>query len=149
MISGVLGFVVVLGFLACDSGNAEPVPLLPTQQITVEGNGVSEKLTVELARTSAEQQKGLMYRQRLPEDRGMLFLFDADRPGGFWMKNTYIPLDIAYLAADGTVQEIVAAKPLDETILTPAEAYRMVLEVNQGWFERHGLGVGSRVLIDP
>jgi uncharacterized membrane protein (UPF0127 family) len=63
------------------------------------------------------------------------------------MRNTYIPLDIAYLAADGTVLEIVHGVPLDETILTPQQPYRYVLEVNGGWFERHGLGVGAKVSI--
>lgn len=146
VISGALGFVIFIAFVACDSGSASPVPLLPTEEITVEGGGVSARLTVELARTSQEQQKGLMYRQALPEDEGMLFLFEDDRAGGFWMKNTYVPLDIAYLAADGTVLEIIPGKPLDETILTPAQPYRMVLEVNQGWFARHGLGPGDRVV---
>jgi uncharacterized membrane protein (UPF0127 family) len=63
------------------------------------------------------------------------------------MKNTYVPLDIAYLSPEGVVQEIAQGEPLNETILTPAQPYRHVLEVNQGWFERHGLGVGSVVSI--
>ena len=133
--------------VACGDDNDEPLPLLPTAEIRVEGPGVSETLTVELARTSREHQQGLMFRQELPEDRGMLFLFDGQQNGGFWMRNPYLPLDIAYLAEDGTVQEIRQGKPLDETVLRPAEPYWMVLEVNAGWFERHGLGVGARVMV--
>ncbi len=143
----VLLVVAMAAVAACDDDRDEPLPLLPTAEIRVEGDGVSETLTVELARTSRQHQQGLMYRQELPEDRGMLFLFESEQNGGFWMKNTYLPLDIAYLAEDGTVQEIRQGKPLDETILRPGDPYWMVLEVNAGWFERHGLGVGARVMV--
>jgi len=102
---------------------------------------------VEIAATPQQRQQGLMWRQELDPDWGMLFLFPANSAGGFWMRNTYVPLDIAYIGVDGTVQEIRAAQPLDETVLTPAKAYRYVLEVNQGWFAQHGLGVGSKITL--
>ena len=148
VLTGLLSFVIVIAFLACDEGEAAPRPELPTTTVTVEGQGVSEELTVEIASTPEQRAKGLMHRQEMPEDAGMLFLFPQQGTIGFWMRNTYIPLSIAYLAADGTVLEIRDGKPLDETILTPAQPYDMVLEVNQSWFERHGLGVGSRVIIE-
>lgn len=143
-----LPFVVFFAFLACDgAADADDryLPELPTAPISVEGNGHHEDLTVELAVTSQQRQKGLMFRQILPEDAGMLFLFPRESRSGFYMRNTYLPLDIAYLAADGTVLEIRKGTPLDETILTPQQPYSMVLELNQGWWERHGLGVGSIV----
>lgn len=139
-------FTIVIASLACDNGD-DFVPELETRSITVENGDRSEQLTVELAVTPGERSKGLMYRQSLPENRGMLFLFPGESRGGFYMKNTYVPLDIAYIGADGRVQEIVQGKPLDETVLTPQEPYQMVLEVNQGWFERHGMGVGSLVRV--
>ena len=88
-----------------------------------------------------------MFRDSLDELAGMLFVFPADRSGGFWMQNTFIPLDIAYLAADGTVLEIVHGVPRSRDILTPSQPYRHTLEVNGGWFERQGFGVGDRVEI--
>jgi hypothetical protein len=72
-------------------------------------------------------------------------VYPREEAGGHWMKNTYIALDIAYAAADGTVQEVRKGNPLDETVLRPAQAYRYVLEVPAGWFERKGLGVGAKL----
>jgi len=129
---------------ACDDGGP-PATLLPTRQLTVDGNGHSASVTAELAATEAQREQGLMLRQELDEDYGMLFLFPATVRGGFWMKNTYVPLTIAYLAKDGRVMDLRDGVPLSEVILTPAEPYRYVLEVNKGWFDRHGLGVGSVV----
>jgi hypothetical protein len=129
---------------ACDDGGP-PATLLPARQLTVEGNGHSARVTAELAVTEGQREQGLMLRQELDQDYGMLFLFPADVRGGFWMKNTYVPLTIAYLAKDGRVMELRDGVPLSEAVLTPAEPYRYVLEVNKGWFERHGLGVGSVV----
>jgi uncharacterized membrane protein (UPF0127 family) len=141
-------FVLVVAMLACACADSDGEPaLLPTARITVSDGEVVEELTVELATTGPQHTQGLMFRQSLAEDRGMLFLFDQERSGGFWMKDTYVPLDIAYLAADGTVLEIREGVPLNTQILTPAQPYRHVLEVNRGWFERHNLGVGARVSI--
>lgn len=150
-LNAILSFIVFVVFVGCDPATpAAPRPELPTARLTVQGNGVSAALTVELAATPEQRQKGLMLRQSMPEDAGMLFLFPGENSIGFWMKNTYIPLSIAYLAADGTVMEIRDGKPLDDvTILTPQRPYRYVLEVNQGWFQRKGLGVGSKVVIPP
>jgi uncharacterized membrane protein (UPF0127 family) len=140
-------FVIMIAMLACacsDGQQPEP-PLLPTTELTVSSDTVTERLTVELATTAPQRSQGLMYRKSMAEDRGMLFVFPDDIPNGFWMKNTYIPLDIAYVDADGTILQIVQGQPLDETILRPDEPYRFALEVNQGWFERHNLGVGDKV----
>lgn len=117
----------------------------PEATVTISQAETSHEITVEVAATISQRQQGLMLRQELAEDAGMLFLFAEDVRIGFWMRNTYVPLDIAYIGADGRVQEIRQAKPLDETVLTPAEPYRYVVEVNQGWFQRHGLGVGAQV----
>ena len=121
--------------------------LVAGPQVRIEQNGASASVTVEFAATFEQRQLGLMHRTEMAEDAGMLFIFPNDVRTGFWMRNTNIPLDIAYIGADGRVQEIRAAKPLDETVLTPAAPYRYVLEVNQGWFQRHNLGVGARVTL--
>ncbi|MCY3504800.1 MAG: DUF192 domain-containing protein [Chloroflexi bacterium] len=133
------------------SANVPDPCLLPITRLTVtSADGESSvTLTVEIANRSDQRQRGLMFRQSMDELAGMLFVFSGDRSGGFWMRNTLIPLDIAYLGADGTVLEIVHGVPLSLDILTPAQPYRYTLEVNGGWFERQGLGVGDVVAIPP
>ncbi|MEX0784006.1 MAG: DUF192 domain-containing protein [Dehalococcoidia bacterium] len=149
MLALLFTFTAFLGFLACDgASDAETPPTSPaTHEITVRDGDTEELVTVELATTPAERQRGLMGREEMDEDRGMLFLFpEVQGEGhGFWMRNTLIPLTIAYLDADGTVLRLMDGTPLDETILRPEIPYYAVLEVNQGWFQRHGLGVGSVV----
>ena len=105
---------------------------------------------VELAVTKEQRDHGLMHRTQLDPDAGMLFVFQDDGPRSFWMKNTLIPLDIVFIEADGTVQNIGRGEPLVEVptvnSLRPA---RMVLELNAGWSEEHGLLPGQRIEIAP
>jgi uncharacterized membrane protein (UPF0127 family) len=143
MLGTVFSFVLFVAFIACDGGNGDTGQATFAVRLSQGDNAAT--VTVEIAATTTERQQGLMFRQEMAEDAGMLFLFPTDARGGFWMRNTYIPLDIAYIGGDGRVQEIRAAQPLDETNLVPAQPYRYVLEVNQGWFERHGMGIGARV----
>lgn len=114
---------------------------------TVEGSVLFE---VEVARTDAEKEVGLMGRESLPEDRGMAFVFFQPTTGGFWMKDTLIPLSIAFIGSDGFIQEIQDMDPcVEETcpIHAPAEPYALALEVNKGAFDRAGVDVGDRVTI--
>ncbi|MGE0600894.1 MAG: DUF192 domain-containing protein [Dehalococcoidia bacterium] len=134
--------MLALAMAGCRGGNSDK-----TFEVRISEGSTEATVTVEIAATTKERQQGLMFRQELDEDKGMLFLFPRDVLIGFWMKNTYIPLDIAYVSAEGEVLEVRAAKPLDETTLMPAKEYRYTLEVNRGWFERHGLDVGARVEI--
>lgn len=120
---------------------------LPTATLTVEEDPPGVQLNVEIAANETDREEGLMYRQTLSDSDGMLFLFPAPTTLGFWMKNTYVPLDIAFLDDLGRVMQIVQGKPLDETVLVPSSAYTSVLEVAGGWFERHNLGVGATVHI--
>ncbi|KKM61697.1 hypothetical protein LCGC14_1529160, partial [marine sediment metagenome] len=94
-----------------------------------------------------ERGRGLMDREELPEDGGMLFVFLGDTQAAFWMKDTLIPLSIAFIAADGTILDVQDMEPLSEDAHRPPEPYRYALEVNQGWFREHGLGRGDRVEI--
>lgn len=112
----------------------------PFAEAQVEGH---PRLTLELAVTPAQRMQGLMFRPSLPPDQGMLFIFENDTSTGFWMRNTLIPLSIAYLDAGGTVLDIQDMQPLTETIHAPAAPYRYALEVNQGWFTDHGVGIGD------
>lgn len=147
-------FVIVLGAIAFDGRNdgssPSPTPTAtssPANQVVVAQDGATATVSVEIASTFDQREIGLMNRQSLPEDAGMLFLFRSDVQYGFWMKNTYVPLDIAFIDASGTVVQVFAAKPLDETVLVPSKQYRYVLEVNQGWFTRHGLSAGAKVTL--
>ncbi len=110
----------------------------------VEVNGIP--LTVEIVDKPAERSLGLMYRKSLPENMGMLFIYR--RPGimNFWMKNTYIPLSIAYIDTKGYIIAIFKMEPLNEkkSYRSPAPAV-WALEVNQGWFEKNGVNVGDSV----
>jgi uncharacterized protein len=139
----------VVGSLSCGGNSGAQQTGLEIAVVTVEGSGggASHPLTVEIARTGQQRQVGLMFREELGAESGMLFLFPTLSASGFWMRNTLIPLDIAYLAADGTIQEIREGEPLNETPLRPAEPYLYVVETNRGWFEGKGLGVGDRVVI--
>ena len=140
------GVAADAGPLACGAELPDGCPLA-TATLVAHGDGRSALLTVEIADTPDARARGLMFRQSLPEFGGMLFAFPHVARGGFWMKDTPIPLDIAFLAGDGTVQEIARGVPYSLDILRPARAYAWVLEVNGGWFERHGFGPGDRIAV--
>jgi uncharacterized membrane protein (UPF0127 family) len=100
---------------------------------------------VEIATTTAEKQRGLMGRTALAEDAGMLFVFDREQQLSFWMKDTLIPLSIAYINESGRIADIQNMQPLDETPHPSAEPAKYALEVNQGFFNEHGVEVGNKV----
>lgn len=131
-------------------GHTPAAGALPTAEIGVSGpGGVPVRLTVEIAATQPARERGLMFRDSLAEDQGMLFVFATGQQGGFWMKDTRIPLTIAYLDSEGRVLELREGVPLSTSALIPNQPYRYALEVNRGWFERHGLGVGAVVQLPP
>lgn len=132
----ILGFVVVFSTFSCSKSN-----VLQTQEIKIN----QWNITVEIADTQEVQEKGLMGRESLDEDRGMLFVYDRDSRKSFWMKNTKIPLSIAYIATDGTIREIYDMEPLSTRIVDSRYSVRYVLEVNQGAFQRHGIKEGDKV----
>lgn len=105
----------------------------------------SAELRVEVAETEAERALGLMHRESLEWDRGMLFIFPVDRYMNFWMKNTYIPLSIAFIRSDGVITEIQHMKPLTTESHFSQLPGRYALEVNEGWYRAHGVRVGDPV----
>ena len=100
---------------------------------------------VEIARTEKEHSRGLMFRKELPENAGMLFVYPDENYRRFWMKNTYIPLSLAYIDSEGVIFQIEAMEPLDETPVASVRPARFVLEVNRGWFRKNGIGIGDRI----
>jgi uncharacterized membrane protein (UPF0127 family) len=101
---------------------------------------------VELASTPEEHAKGLMYRRQLPEGQGMLFDFHREQPTSFWMKNTYIPLDMIFIRGDGRILRIAEnTVPLSEALVPSGGPVRAVLEVNAGTAKKLGIAPGDRV----
>jgi uncharacterized protein len=101
---------------------------------------------VEMAATEQQREKGLMFRKSLPEGQGMLFDFHQEGPVSFWMRNTYIPLDMIFIRADGRILRIVEnAEPLSERMIPSGGPVLAVLEVIGGTARKLGLATGDRV----
>ena len=99
----------------------------------------------EVAATPAQRETGLMYRFSLKPDHGMIFVFERAEPQGFWMRNTYIPLSIAFIATDGRIVNIDDMAPHDETTHWSSGPARYALEMRKGWFAERGIQPGDRV----
>ncbi len=130
-----------------------PHPALPAVTFQSAGGGTAT-LYVEVADTPELEQCGLMHRTSMPEDQAMLFVFLEDSQGAFWNRNTFIPLTLAWIAADGTIVDLTdmaAVSPQDNpqnnTLYTPRAPYRYVIEANQGWFARHGVAIGDHASV--
>ena len=97
-------------------------------------------VSAELATTPEQREVGLMYRASMPEDSGMLFVFPSEQSLSFWMRNTALPLSIAFIASDGTILNIQDMQPYDDqNFHNSAGPARYALEVNQGWFAKAGV----------
>ena len=119
-------------------------PVTPT--ITIATPRGDATVTVEVVTTRPEIERGLMYRDHLPSDAGMLFLMGSDAVWAFWMRNTLIPLDMIYIARDLTIVGIVAnAEPCTDTLRSVHKPSSYVLEVNGGWAEAHQITAGAKV----
>lgn len=112
-------------------------------------SGIREiRLLVQIADTPSKIEQGLMFVDVLPENEGMLFVFPREIYGGFWMKNTMIPLSIAFLDSYGEILKILDMEPCMEKICPiydPGVYYRYAIEVNQGWFEKNQIKEGDYV----
>ena len=102
-------------------------------------------IRAQLAVTPEQRQIGLMFRQTMPTHEGMLFVFEQATTQCFWMRNTLIPLSIAFLADDGTVVNLADMKPQSDDSHCSTRPVRYVLEMNQGWFAKRGVKPGSRI----
>jgi uncharacterized membrane protein (UPF0127 family) len=131
----------------CAACAAKEAPASPMPAVVLETrDGARHRVTVELARTDAERMRGLMERTSLPPESGMLFLFAESEEHGFWMKNTFIPLDMIFIGDDGRVVGIVeSAAPGTTELRSAGVPSRYVLEVNGGWAKAKGVRRGDRV----
>ena len=134
-----LSLVVIVAF----AGAARSDGLEALQIVTATG---THDFQVEIAKDEASRARGLMDRRFMPADHGMLFEFEREAPEAFWMKDTYIPLDMIFISRAGVVTNIVAnAEPLSERAIPSGPPCMAVLELNGGAAARIGLKVGDRV----
>lgn len=115
---------------------------LPTATLTIAGH----PLTVEVAASDADRARGLMHRDSLPEGRGMVFVYADDVPRSFWMKDTRIPLSIAFVDRDGSIVRIADMQPLSTKSTPSLYPARYAIEVNKGWFAARGIEAGAAVV---
>lgn len=107
----------------------------------------ADTVVAEVAATADERAEGLMYRDAVPDGTGMLFVFPDVSVRGFWMANTYVPLDIAFMDPSFNVVDIIAMQPLVTETYNSRAPSMYGLEVRQGWFAENGIGIGSRAQV--
>jgi uncharacterized membrane protein (UPF0127 family) len=137
-------FTLNAGFAACSPQKLQSKVLIIERE-----NTEAVEITVEVARTDEERAKGLMFRKTLPDGQGMIFIFDRDQQLSFWMKNTVIPLSIAFIASDGHIVEIKDMQPNDLNSIKSSRSVRYALEVPHGWFGRVNVKAGDIVKNAP
>tara|TARA_B100001059_G_scaffold69415_1_gene66506 strand:- start:371 stop:820 length:450 start_codon:yes stop_codon:yes gene_type:complete len=100
---------------------------------------------IEVVSNSNERRKGLMFRKSLPENDGMLFIWDYQKRQCMWMKNTYIPLNVAYIDSKGKILEIYEMLPMSEESICSKKRVKYALEVNLDWFKRNNVSIGDEI----
>ncbi len=123
-------------------GTAQSLPTLTL-------NAGIHRITAEVAQTAQQREIGLMSRESMPGNHGMLFIFDQPGQQCFWMKNTLLPLDVAFVADNGTVVNTHTMKPRTLDSHCSTQPVRFVLEMNDGWFAKRGIAAGSRLTGQP
>jgi uncharacterized membrane protein (UPF0127 family) len=159
-----LAVALLAGSVACDSRPAasdddsaayQNVMTFDTATVRLAGQRDTLNLALQLAVTSEQKTMGLMERTKLAPNAGMLFVYDSTQPpdAGFWMYRTRLPLDIAFLDSAGVIRSIKQMVPCPTTIAQgcptyePGVPYRYALEMNTGYFEQHGVGLGQTLLL--
>lgn len=141
----VLLAAAALALLASTSGpaaaQARAQPTLPTVKLTA---GI-HVITAEAATTNQSRAIGLMHRERLAPNHGMLFVFDDKAQQCFWMRNTTVPLTIAFIEDDGTILQLADMAPKSEASHCSQRPVRYALEMEQGWFGKRGIAPGARI----
>ncbi|MBN2435481.1 MAG: DUF192 domain-containing protein [Spirochaetes bacterium] len=129
------------------AGKAQP-RLAQCTVVVINDDDKELKITAEIADTPSARAYGLMFREKLAEKEGMLFVFKVDDYLNFWMKNVTLPLSIAFIDSSGKICDIHEMKPLDASIsYLSSVPVRYALEVNQGWFKKNNVKKGNRVIL--
>ena len=137
----------VLCLLASTLALAQDAPQARLRTVTL--NAGMHNIQAEVALTPEERSTGLMWRRQMAQHEGMLFVSEEPGLQCFWMRNTLLPLSIAFLADDGTIVNIADMKPRDEQSHCAQAPVRYALEMNQGWFAKRGLKAGDRLRGKP
>jgi len=132
---------LTIALLLCVATALAQTSALPTTQLTA---GI-HLITAEVAATDPTRVRGLMYRQALPANHGMLFVFEGKSIQCMWMKNTLIPLSVAYIADDGSIVNVEDMKPQTEDSHCAKRPVRFALEMNKGWFASKGVKPGAKL----
>lgn len=127
---------------ASADSRAMVLPADPTPLVAVTKGG-ERSFSIEVADTSAEREAGLMFRENMADDHGMLFVFDGERDVSFWMKNTPMPLDLVFVGQDGKIRAIKRGEPQSEAIISPGKPVRFVLELKAGTTAKDGIEDGD------
>jgi uncharacterized membrane protein (UPF0127 family) len=130
-------------FSAAEADEARPLPPRGSAWVIFD----SDTVLAEVAATPEARERGLMHRTDVPDGTGMIFVFDDMGTRQFWMRNTYIPLDIAFLDMEQRIVDIQQMEPEDEEFTESAAPAMFALEVREGWFEENGIEVGSEAHI--
>jgi len=131
---------------AREAPNPAGAQTLPESPLVISSGAKSHRFTVELADDDAERSTGLMHRGQMNDDHGMLFDFQTPRRVAFWMRNTFIPLDMIFIKSDGEIVSIFEnVPPLNDNTVGPERPVRAVLELNAGTSKKLGLKVGDMV----
>jgi uncharacterized membrane protein (UPF0127 family) len=125
----------------------ERAMILPTdaEPLVVETTVGERKFTIEVADDTGERSQGLMFREAMADDHGMLFVFDQERPVGFWMKNTPMPLDLVFIDGGGTVKAVLKGEPYSEAVISPGVPVHFVLELKAGIAAANHISDGDKV----
>ncbi|WP_431726782.1 DUF192 domain-containing protein [Treponema socranskii] len=137
-------FAVSLFFTACTAESPMEVQTLTLKR----ADGSTVSVRAEMARTPAQQSRGLMNRKNIPDGTGMLFVFDKDERLRFWMKDTPHPLSIAYIDSSGRIRDIYDMTPFSLAPVESSVSVRYALEVPQGWFDRVNIKIGDTLVLD-
>ncbi len=137
----VLSLLLALAFCTAALAQTEAQPRLDS--ITLQAG--MHNIRAEVARTPMQTQTGMMFRKEMAQHEGMLFVFDRPERRCFWMKNTLLPLSIAYIADDGSIVDVLDMQPLSEASHCSSQPVRYALEMNQGWFAKRGIKPGFKL----
>jgi uncharacterized membrane protein (UPF0127 family) len=135
--------IALLGLNLSGATLAQDAPQMNLQRVKLSAG--MHQIDAQVAQTPAQRQTGLMYRREMPQHEGMLFVFEQPATQCFWMKNTLLPLTAAFVADDGTIENLADMKPQTEASHCSTKPVRFVLEMNQGWFAKKNLKAGSRL----
>jgi uncharacterized membrane protein (UPF0127 family) len=139
--------MITLSLLGSGALIAQDAPQLNLPHATISAG--MHQITAKLAVTPEQRQIGLMFRAEMPQNEGMLFVFEQSSQQCFWMKNTLLPLTAAFLADDGTIVNLADMKPQTTNPHCSKQPVRFVLEMNQGWFAKKGIKAGARLSGSP